>query len=143
MPKAPATAKAITPHEALVYVMIMASAVDRIMSDIEMETIGTIVRRLPAFEGFDKKRLLRVSQDCSDVLAQPEGFEAALGLIERALSKSLHVTAYAFGVEIMAVDKTVNLEEVRLLEILAERFDLSDLVIAAVKQSAEARYRAL
>ena len=41
----------------------------------------------------------------------------------------------------MAVDKTVNLEEVRLLEILAERFELSDLEIAAIKQSAEARFR--
>ena len=143
MPKSPSTAKGVTPHEALVYVMIMASAVDRVMSDIEMETIGAIVRRLPAFEGFDKKKLLRVSQDCSDVLAKPEGFDTALGLIERGLSKDLHVTAYAFAVEIAAVDKNVNLEEVRLLEILAERLDLSDLVIAAIKQSAEARYRAL
>ena len=48
MPKAPKPANAVTPHEALIYVMIMASAVDRVMSDLEMEAIGTIVRRLPA-----------------------------------------------------------------------------------------------
>jgi tellurite resistance protein len=133
----------VTPHEALIYVMIMASAVDRVMSDLEMEAIGVIVRRLPAFEGFDKKKLLRVAQDCSTVLAKKDGFETALTIIAGSLSKDLQMTAYAFAVEVAAVDKTVNLEEVRLLEILAERFDLSDLDIAAVKQSAEARYRTL
>ena len=77
MPKAPSVAKKVTQHEALIYVMIMASAVDRIMSDVEMETIGLIVKRVPSFEGFDRKRLLRVAQDCSDVLAKPDGFDAA------------------------------------------------------------------
>jgi hypothetical protein len=143
MSKAPQTTKKVTPHEALIYVMIMASAVDRIMSDIEMEAIGLIVKRVPAFEGFDRKRLLRIAQDCSDVLSKKDGFDAALGLIERSLSTPLHETAYAFAVEVMAVDKTVNLEEVRLLDILAERFELSDLVIAAIKHSAEARFRVL
>lgn len=143
MPKAPASPKTVTPHEALIYVMIMASAVDRIMSDAEMEAIGLIVKRIPAFEGFDRKRLLRVAQDCSDVLAKPNGFDEALGLIERSLSKSLHETAYALAVEVMAVDKTVNLEEVRLLDILAERFEHSDLITAAIKLSAEARFRSL
>lgn len=133
----------VTPHEALIYVMIMASAVDRVMSDPEMEMIGLIVRRVPAFDGFDKQRLIRVSKECSAVLSGPNGFEAALDLIERSLTKPLHVTAYAFATEVMAVDKTVNLEEVRLLDILAERFELSDLIVAAIKESAEARYRAL
>lgn len=143
MSKATPPVKKVSPHEALIYVMIMASAVDRIMSDPEMEAIGTIVKRVPAFEGFDKKRLLRISQDCSDVLAADNGFETALSLIERSLTKAQHETAYAMAVEVMVVDKTVNLEEVRLLDILAERFELSDLVVAAVKHSAEARYRAL
>ena len=143
MPKATSSARKVTPHEALIYVMIMSSAVDRIMSDVEMESIGHIVKRVPAFDGFDNKRLLRIAQDCSDVLAGDSGFDTALGLIERSLSEALHETAYAFAVEVMAVDKTVNLEEVRLLDILAERFALSDLVIAAVKHSAEARFRTL
>ena len=147
MPKAtPSTARpahTVTPHEALIYVMIMASAVDRVMSDIEMEAIGSIVRRLPAFEGFDKKRLLQVAKHCAEALARPDGFDATLGMIEKTLPKDLHLTAYAFAVEIAAVDKTVNLEEVRLLEILAEKLDLTDLETAAIKQSAEARYRAL
>ena len=133
----------VTPHEAMIYVMIMASAVDRVMSDVEMEAIGAIVRRLPAFEAFDKKRLLQVAQKCAESLAEPDGFDGTLGTIERALHKELHLTAYAFAVEVAAVDKNVNLEEVRLLDILAEKFDLSDLDTAAIKQSAEARYRAL
>lgn len=142
-PTAPSSIKKITPHEALIYVMIMASAVDRVMSDIEMELIGLIVKRMPAFDAFDRNRLLRVAQDCSSVLVSPNGFEAALALIERSLSKSLHETAYALAVEVMAADKTVNLEEVRLLDILAERFEHSDLITAAIRLSAEARFRVL
>lgn len=141
--KAPQSSKKVSAHEALVYVMIMASAVDRIMSDEEMESIGLIVRRVPAFDGFDSKRLLRVAQDCSDVLARADGFNTALTLIERSLPKDMYETAYAFAVEVMAVDKTVNLEEVRLLEILAERLQITELVTAAVKHSAEARLRIL
>ena len=66
-----------------------------------------------------------------------------MGLIERSLTRPLHETAYALAVEVMAVDKTVNLEEVRLLDILAEHFELSDLVTASIKHSAEARFRTL
>ena len=143
MPKTPRIAKAPTPHEALIYVMIMASAVDRVMSDLEMEQIGLIVRRLPAFQDFNKSRLIKVAQDCRNCLAAADGFDTTIDLIHGVLTKELHITAYAYAVEVMAVDKTVNLEEVRLLDILAERFDLSDLVVAAIKQSAESRYRSL
>ena len=132
-----------TPHEALIYVMIMASAVDRVMSDIELDAIGLIVKRLPAFEGFDRKKMVRIAKECGVHLAKPDGMDGVIEIIARSLSRELHETAYAFAVEVAAVDKTVNLEEVRLLEILAERFDLSDLVVAAIKCSAEARYRAL
>ena len=93
MPQVPHTEPAITPHQALIYVMIMASAVDRIMSDAEMEQIGLIVRRLPAFQDYNKNRLVKTAQACRDSLARHEGFTQTLTLIEGALSKDLHVTA--------------------------------------------------
>ena len=136
-------AKALTPHEALIYVMIMASAVDRVMSDIELEQIGLIIKRQPAFEGFDKKRLVKIAQDCGGVLARDDGFKSAVDLIGRSLAPELRETAYAYAVEVMAADRTVNLEEVRLLDILAEQFEMTDLATSAIKFSAEARHRSL
>ncbi|MEK1948775.1 MAG: tellurite resistance TerB family protein, partial [Ensifer adhaerens] len=47
----------LSQHEALVYVMVMMSAVDREMSDDEFARIGRLVQFLPAFEGFDEDQL--------------------------------------------------------------------------------------
>ena len=47
--------KGLTPHEALIYVMIMASAVDRVMSDTELEAIG--VRRVSTGGGLARVAL--------------------------------------------------------------------------------------
>ena len=51
----------ITPHEALIYVMITMSAVDRQISDHELERIAQIVRQLPVFMGFDINNLAKHS----------------------------------------------------------------------------------
>ena len=136
-------AKTLSTHEAMIYVMIMASAVDRVMSDVELEQIGLIVKRRPAFEAFDKKRLIKIAQACGKLLAETDGFKDTVALVERSLTPDLRETAYAYAVEVMAADKSVNLEEVRLLDILAEQFELTDLATAAIKFSAEARYRSL
>lgn len=60
---------ALTPHEALIYAMVMASAVDRTMSDGELARIGEIVQHLPVFDGFDPERLIAVAQDCTALVS--------------------------------------------------------------------------
>ena len=133
--------KGVTPQEALIYLMITTSAVDRVMSDVELELIGHVVRRLPAFEGFDKQRLVAIARECGGILSADGGLEKVLRLAQTAVPRDLWETAYALCVEVAAADKHVNVEEVRLLEILAERLSLGELFTAAVKYAAEARYR--
>lgn len=131
----------VTPHDALIYAMVMASAVDRTMSDGELARIGDIVQHLPAFDGFDPDRLITAAQRCTDILSGPEGLDIALETIRDALPATLHDTAYALAVEVIATDRRIVAEEIRLLQLLAGRLSLDKLTCAAIERAAQARYR--
>lgn len=131
----------VSPQEALIFVMVMASAVDNAMAETELVRIGQLIDILPVFEDFDKDRLIEVSQRCATILAGPEGLDIALETIRDALPEWLHETAYALAVEIVAVDLSVRPEELRLLQLLRDRFGLDKLTCAALERSASTRYR--
>jgi tellurite resistance protein len=133
---------AISHHSALVYVMVVVSASDGTMSETELRTIGDIVRTLPVFRGFDQHRLLSVSQECAEILQEPDGLDAVLGLIRDALPESLRETAYWLALEVALTDEHVNLQEVRIVELLRRALSIDRLVAAALDRAAEARYRA-
>lgn len=131
----------LTAHDALIYVMVMASAVDSSMSDKELTRIGQLIQALPVFEGFDEDRLIDVSKDCATLVSGPEGLDVALETIRDTLPPRLYDTAYALAVDIMAVDQFVQPEEIRLLQLLRDRLALDKLTCAAIERSAIARYR--
>jgi tellurite resistance protein len=133
---------AISHHAALVYVMVVVSASDGNMSETELRTIGDIVRTLPVFRDFDHHRLLSASRECAEILQEPDGLEAVLGLIRDALPESLRETAYWLALEVALTDAHVNLEEVRIVELLRRSLSIDRLVAAALDRAAEARYRA-
>ncbi|TPW30987.1 Tellurite resistance protein TerB [Martelella alba] len=128
-------------YDALIYVMVMASAVDNGMSDSELRRIGLVTRSLPIFEGFDEERITDVAHACAEILAGPEGMEIALEIIKDVLPARLYDTAYALAVEIMAADQKVRPEEIRLLQLFRDRFGLDKLTCAALERGAIARYR--
>ncbi|MCL6705632.1 tellurite resistance TerB family protein [Pseudomonas sp. R2.Fl] len=130
-----------THHDALIFVMVMASAVDRAMPDRELSRIGQLIDVLPVFDGFEKDGLISVSQRCAEILDGPEGLDIALEIVRDALPARLYDTAYALAVEVAAVDLAVNPEEVRLLQLLRDRLGLDKLTCAAIERSAIARYR--
>ncbi|MBB4123167.1 tellurite resistance TerB family protein [Martelella radicis] len=130
-------------YDALIYVMVMASAVDSAMSDGELARIGHITRSLPVFDGFDEDRLTDVAHACADVLSGSEGMDIALEIIRDTLPSRLYDTAYALAVEIMSVDQAIRPEEIRLLQLLRDRLNLDKLTCAAIERGAIARYRAL
>ncbi|MET3601381.1 tellurite resistance TerB family protein [Martelella mangrovi] len=138
MPRTP-----LVHYDALIYVMVMASAVDSAMSDAELSRIGHITRSLPVFDGFDEDRLTDVSHACAEILSGSEGMDIALEIIRDTLPARLHDTAYALAVEIMAVDQAVKPEEIRLLQLLRDRLHLDKLTCAAIERGAIARYRNL
>lgn len=135
--------KPVSPEEALIFVMVMSSAVDNAMAEKELVRIGQLIEILPVFGNFEKERLIEVSQRCAALLSGPEGLDIVLETVRDALPKWLHETAYALAVEIAAVDLTVRAEEVRLLQLFRDRFGLDKLTCAAIERSASARYRTL
>ena len=128
-------------QEALIYVMVMMSAVDRAMTDVELERIGRLSRFLPVFDGFDDDSLLYISRECATLIAGPEGLDVALEVIREALPPALRDTAYALAVEIAAADHRIRHEELRLLQMLRVRIGLDKLTCAAIERGAMARFR--
>ena len=133
----------VTPHDALIYVMITMSAADRRISDSEMQEIAQIVRHLPVFRDYDINNLVKTAEACGNHLSEENGLEALLELIADTLPRKLYETAYALAVEIAASDLRVPDEEVRLLELLKDAFRLDKLVTTAIERGARARYQTL
>jgi tellurite resistance protein len=133
--------KTLSHHTALVYVMVVVSAADGVMSDKELKAIGDLTRTLPVFKDFDRDRLLVLAQDCSAILQEEDGLAAVLGLVKEALPAPLRETAYWLVLEIALSDTTVKLEEVRMIEALRRALEIDRLVAVALERGARARHQ--
>jgi tellurite resistance protein len=131
----------LDPPEALIYAMITTSAVDRRITDEELQRIGSIVKELPPFHDFNRDWMLSEAQTCGNLLSKPGGLEKVLDLIYEGLPQRLHETAYVLCAEVAASDMRVRVEEVRFLELLAAKLDLDKLTCAALERAAKARHQ--
>ncbi|MEO1280463.1 MAG: tellurite resistance TerB family protein [Pseudomonadota bacterium] len=131
----------LSPEQALIYAMITIAAVDRNISDNELKRIGSSVKDLPAFAKYNEDDLVEDSQVCGAELSKPDGLEIVLERIREGLPPRLHETAYALSAEIAATDLSVKAEEIRFLELLAERLKLDKLTCAALERGARARHQ--
>lgn len=136
--------QAITPEEALIYLMVLVSAADADMTDAELLTIGEIVQKFPVFAKFDAERLVQVSEECGNMLANEEdAVQSIVNLVHECLPQKLYETAYACAVEVAAADETVDQEELRVLEVIRDTLRLSRLHSGAIEWSARARHMTL
>ena len=133
---------AIDAQHALIFTMVTMSGVEGHFGATELQSIGREVKALPVFKGFDTGKIALVAQECMEILREPEGLDAVLGLIAGGLPQRLRETAYALAVEIAAADNAVHKEELRFLAILRDRLGLDKLATAAIERSAIARYQA-
>lgn len=133
----------ISHHDALIYVMVTMSAVDRTMTDAELRRIGDIVRTLPVFRDFREERLVTASETCAEILQEEDGLETVLELVRTCLPSHLYETAYALGVDVAAADLHVEPEEIRFLAMLRDTLELDKLTTSAIERGARARYRTL
>lgn len=133
----------LDPHDALIYIMVMISGVDRDMADEELHSIGDIVRTLPVFRDFDIKQLVPVAEDCAKRLSETDGLEKIFAVIAASLPSRLGETAYLLACEVAAGDLVLSQEELRLLEMLRTRLKLGKLVSAAIERAVRARYQTL
>ena len=130
----------ITPHRALIFTMVIASAIDAEMTDSELVRIGQLVERMPAFDEYDPDDLVADAEACAELLAGEDGIETVMRNLREALPSGLHETAYAFACEIVAADRHANQEELRFLEVLADELKLDPLAVAAIQRGVRARH---
>ena len=130
-------------HTALIYVMVLCSAVDGDMSDREMMLIGDIVNKLPVFRDYNAENLVAAAEGCAEFLNGEEGLDTVLGFVGEALPPKLIETAYAIACEIVAADNEATQEELRLLEIIRHRLGVERLTAAAIERGIAALNRVL
>ncbi len=133
----------ISPHSALIYLMVTVAAVDRDMTDAEMARIGQIVRLTPVFEGFNQETLVQAAEDCAQILTEDDGFETVLDLVYGAMPDRLRDTAYSIACDVAAADGELSQEELRVLELIRHKLDIDRLTAAAIERGITARYRRL
>lgn len=133
----------LTPHQALVYTMVIASAVDADMTDEELLRIGQLVERMPAFADYEPDDLTTDAEACAELLASEGGADGAMSVIREALPERMRETAYAFACEIVAADGRASDEELSFLDVLSYNLDIDPLAAAAIHRGARARLMTL
>ena len=130
-------------HRALIYTMVIVSAADSELPEVELRIIGDIVGDLPIFRDFDQAELPRVLNDCTELIGRENGLEETLTAIKAALPAKLRETAYAIACDLVAADGEASQEELRILELIRHRLNLERLVAAAIERGARARFQTL
>ena len=131
----------LDPHGALIYTMVIVIGAESTLPPDEVAIIGDIVGHLPVFHGFDRKKLARHLNECAELLTREDGLDATLDAIKAALAPRLRETAYAIACDLVAVDGEATQEELQLLELMRERFEIDRLIAAAIERGAKARFQ--
>jgi hypothetical protein len=132
---------ALTSHEALIHVMVIAASADAKVCDRELEIISRLVTRLPVFDTFERTQLGQVAAQAIDLIKDSSNLEKVLGMVLEAIPPRLHDTAYALAVEVASVDLRLEQEELRFLEMIRDGLNLDGLIASAIEASARARLR--
>ncbi len=131
---------AMSPQDALVAVMVAASASDENMRTAELVAIQRMVNHMPVFAGYDADRTRRVSQIVFDLFEEEDGLDALFGLIREALPVRLNETAYALACDVVTADGKHNEVELRMLEEIREELSIDRLHSAAIEWGARVRH---
>lgn len=130
----------LTPQDALIALMVAASASDERVSTPELMIITRIVDTLPVFDGYDRERIASVSGMVFELFEDVEGLDALFGLIVEALPEVLYETAYALACDVVAADGKARQQELRLLEEVRAELNIDRLHAAAIERGARARF---
>lgn len=131
----------ISPQTALVYTMVLTAACDGDMTDSETDRMTFMVGGLPAFEDYDRSRLLADAEACTAILEEEDGLDAVLGLIREAVDDRHGDLVYAVACDVAAADGHLTQEELRVLEMMRHALNVDRLTAAAIERGAAARRR--
>ncbi|HEX6979306.1 MAG TPA: tellurite resistance TerB family protein [Alphaproteobacteria bacterium] len=130
----------VSPHAALIYTMILVSAVDGNMPSDEMRRIGQIVQWWPVFRAYDPEQLIETAQECAVMLQTDGGLDRVLAIIGSSIPSHLRETAYLVACDVAAVDGRVPFVESRMLARIRHVLGLDHLVAAALERAITARH---
>lgn len=130
----------MSPQDALIAVMVAASASDENMRTAELVAIQRMVNHMPVFAEYDADRIRRVSQTVFDLFEEEDGLDALFGLIRDALPERLNETAYALACDVVTADGKHNEVELRMLEEIREELAIDRLHAAAIEWGARVRH---
>lgn len=130
-------------QDALVAVMVAASASDQNMRTAELVAIQSMVNHMPIFAGYDPDRIRRVSQIVFDLFEEEDGLDALFGLIRDALPERLNETAYALACDVVTADGKHSQVELEMLEEVREELAIDRLHAAAIEWGARVRHMTL
>ena len=131
----------LDPHGALIYTMVIVTGAESRISTAERNIIGDIVGHLPVFRSFDRGKLATHLNDCAELLSKDDGLDETLDAIKAALPQRLRETAYAIACDLIASDGSATQDELQILELLRERFEIDRLIAAAIERGTRARFQ--
>ncbi|MCB2096421.1 MAG: tellurite resistance TerB family protein [Parvularculaceae bacterium] len=130
----------LTPQEAVIYLMVMASASDGRMSERELRSIGRVVRSFPLFSAEDEASLVEMSEACGELMSSEGGLHKVLAAAAAALPSHLGETAYAAVVDVITADENLEMTEIRVLELIRTALHVDDDGAEAIERAARARH---
>ena len=131
----------LDPHGALIYTMVIVTGAESRISTAERNIIGDIVGHLPVFRSFDRGKLGGHLNDGAELLSRDDGLDETLDAIKAALPQRLRETAYAIACDLIASDGSATQDELQILELLRERFEIDRLIAAAIERGTRARFQ--
>lgn len=137
------TAPKLTPQEAVIYLMVMASASDGRMSEREVRSIGRVVRSFPLFSQSDERSLVDIAEACGKLMSSEGGLQKVLAAASSVLPDHLGETAYAAVIDVITADENLDMTEIRVLELIRNALKVSDDGAAAIEHAARARHLTL
>ncbi len=133
----------LTPQEAIIYLMVTASASDGRMSEKELRSIGRVVRSFSIFDGADEEGLVDTAEACGKLMSSDGGLHKVLVSAADAIPPHLAETAYAAAVDVVTADGGLAMTEIRVLELIRTTLTISDEGAAAIERAARARHMTL
>ena len=133
----------LTPQEAVIYLMVTASASDGRISEKELRAIGRVVRSFSLFSAADEQRLVETAEACGRLMSSEGGLHKVLESTRASLPAHLGETAYAAVLDVITADESLDLTEIRVLDLIRTTLGVSDDGAAAIERSARARHMTL
>lgn len=130
-------------HSALIHTMVIMSAVDSDIADVELRRMTSIVQNWPVFSDYDVNDLPAAALDSAKMLEDENGLELLLKDVAQNLPAKLYETAYAVACDIAAADGVVTDEESQLLELIRHWLKIERLIAAGIERGARARHTTL